>query len=164
MECRVWATSGYTLLPGSCPPSPGLAPWAILWELGIAETHQTLLKSGLRRRVRLEADSKLMCGRDVVIAALLGAEEFGFATGPLVSMGCVMMRVCNQDVCPVGIATQNPELRKRFAGKPEHVMHPFILGRIQLKIIHFPGLKMHIAAGSQQSLSCASALPANRSM
>ncbi len=93
------------------------------WELGIAETHKTLLKSGLRRRVRLEADSKLMCGRDVVIAALLGAEEFGFATGPLVSMGCVMMRVCNQDVCPVGIATQNPELRKRFAGKPEHVMH-----------------------------------------
>lgn len=119
---QVILVSGYDGGTGAAPRN-SIHHAGLPWELGIAETHQTLLKSGLRRRVRLEADSKLMCGRDVVIAALLGAEEFGFATGPLVSMGCVMMRVCNQDVCPVGIATQNPELRKRFAGKPEHVMH-----------------------------------------
>ena len=91
------------------------------WELGLAETHQTLLKNGLRNRVRIETDGKLMSGRDVAIAALMGAEEFGFATAPLVTMGCVMMRVCNLDTCPVGVATQNPELRKRFKGKPEYV-------------------------------------------
>ncbi|MDY5026330.1 MAG: glutamate synthase-related protein, partial [Oliverpabstia sp.] len=91
------------------------------WELGLAETHQTLLQNGLRNRVRIETDGKLMSGRDVAIAALLGAEEFGFATAPLVTMGCVMMRVCNLDTCPVGVATQNPELRKRFKGKPEYV-------------------------------------------
>ena len=77
--------------------------------------------NGLRNKVRIETDGKLMSGRDVAIAALLGAEEFGFATAPLVTMGCVMMRVCNLDTCPAGIATQNPELRKRFAGKPEYV-------------------------------------------
>ena len=79
--------------------------------------------NGLRSRVRIEADSKLMSGRDVAIAALLGAEEFGFGTGPLVAMGCVMMRVCNLDTCPMGICTQNPELRKRFKGKPEYIMN-----------------------------------------
>lgn len=93
------------------------------WELGIAEAHQCLILNGLRSRVRIEADSKLMTGRDVAIAALLGAEEFGFGTGPLVVMGCVMMRVCNLDTCPMGICTQNPELRKRFKGKPEYVMN-----------------------------------------
>ena len=93
------------------------------WELGVAETHQTLIMNGLRDKVILETDGKLMSGRDVIVAALLGAEEFGFATAPLVTMGCVMMRVCNLDTCPVGIATQNPELRKRFAGKPEYVMN-----------------------------------------
>ncbi len=91
------------------------------WELGLAETHQTLIMNGLRSRVRIETDGKLMTGRDVLVAALLGAEEFGFATAPLVTMGCVMMRVCNLDTCPVGVATQNPELRKRFKGKPEYV-------------------------------------------
>lgn len=91
------------------------------WELGLAETHQTLIMNGLRSRVRVETDGKLMTGRDVLVAALLGAEEFGFATAPLVTMGCVMMRVCNLDTCPVGVATQNPELRKRFKGKPEYV-------------------------------------------
>ncbi len=91
------------------------------WELGLAETHQTLVLNNLRSRVRLETDGQLKTGRDVVIAALLGAEEFGFATGPLVAMGCIMMRVCHLDTCPVGVATQNPELRKRFSGKPEHV-------------------------------------------
>lgn len=93
------------------------------WELGLAETHQTLIMNGLRQRVRLETDGKLMSGRDVAIAAMLGAEEFGFATAPLVTMGCVMMRVCNLDTCPVGVATQNPELRKRFKGKPEYVVN-----------------------------------------
>ena len=93
------------------------------WELGLAETHQTLIMNGLRSKVVIETDGKLMTGRDVLVAALLGAEEFGFATAPLVTMGCVMMRVCNLDTCPVGIATQNPELRKRFRGKPEYVVN-----------------------------------------
>ena len=93
------------------------------WELGVAEAHQTLIMNGLRDKVILETDGKLMTGRDVVIACMLGAEEFGFATAPLVTMGCVMMRVCNLDTCPVGIATQNPELRKRFRGKPEYVVN-----------------------------------------
>ncbi|MCB8575655.1 glutamate synthase large subunit [Dorea formicigenerans] len=93
------------------------------WELGLAETHQTLIQNGLRERVRIETDGKLMSGSDVAIAAILGAEEFGFATAPLVTMGCVMMRVCNLDTCPVGVATQNPELRKNFRGKPEYVIN-----------------------------------------
>ena len=93
------------------------------WELGVAEAHQTLIMNGLRDKVILETDGKLMTGRDVAIACMLGAEEFGFATAPLVTMGCVMMRVCNLDTCPVGIATQNPELRKRFKGKPEYVVN-----------------------------------------
>ena len=93
------------------------------WELGLAETHQNLIQNGLRSKVVIEADGKLLTGRDVAVAALLGAEEFGFATAPLITMGCVMMRVCNLDTCPVGIATQNPELRKKFAGKPEYVIN-----------------------------------------
>ena len=93
------------------------------WELGLAEAHQSLIMNGLRSRVRIEADSKLMSGRDVAIAAMLGAEEFGFGTGPLVAMGCVMMRVCNLDTCPMGICTQNPELRKNFKGKPEYIIN-----------------------------------------
>ena len=91
------------------------------WELGLAETHQTLIQNGLRGRVVLETDGKLMSGRDVVIAALLGAEEFGFATAPLISMGCSMMRVCQLDTCPFGVATQNEKLRAKFPGKPEYV-------------------------------------------
>ena len=91
------------------------------WELGLSETHQTLLQNGLRSRVRIETDGKLMSGRDVVIAAMLGAEEFGFATAPLITMGCRMMRVCQKDTCPFGVATQNENLRKRFTGKPEYV-------------------------------------------
>jgi glutamate synthase (ferredoxin) len=93
------------------------------WELGLAETHQTLLLNHLRSRIVVETDGKLMTGRDVAVAALLGAEEFGFATAPLVVLGCVMMRVCNLDTCPVGIATQNPALRGRFAGDPQHVVN-----------------------------------------
>ena len=95
------------------------------WELGLAETQQTLLLNRLRDRVVLQTDGQLKTGRDVVVAALLGAEEFGFATAPLVVMGCVMMRVCHLDTCPVGVATQNPELRSRFAGKPEFVVNFF---------------------------------------
>ena len=93
------------------------------WELGVAEAHQTLIQNGLRSQVVIEADGKLMTGRDVAIACMLGAEEFGFATAPLVTMGCCMMRVCNLDTCPAGIATQNPQLRKRFAGKPEYIIN-----------------------------------------
>ncbi|HET6662703.1 MAG TPA: glutamate synthase-related protein [Acidimicrobiales bacterium] len=95
------------------------------WELGLAETQQTLLLNGLRDRIVVQTDGQMKTGRDVVIAALLGAEEFGFATAPLVVSGCIMMRVCHLDTCPVGVATQNPELRKRFSGKPEFVEHFF---------------------------------------
>ncbi|WP_219472174.1 glutamate synthase large subunit [Nonomuraea rhizosphaerae] len=95
------------------------------WELGLAETQQTLLLNGLRDRIVVQVDGQLKTGRDVVIAALLGAEEYGFATAPLVVSGCVMMRVCHLDTCPVGVATQNPELRKRFTGKPEFVVNFF---------------------------------------
>ena len=95
------------------------------WELGLAETQQTLVLNDLRDRIVVQTDGQLKTGRDVVIAALLGAEEFGFATAPLVVSGCIMMRVCHKDTCPVGVATQNPELRARFTGKPEHVVHFF---------------------------------------
>jgi glutamate synthase (NADPH/NADH) large chain len=95
------------------------------WELGLAETQQTLMLNGLRDRIVVQADGQMKTGRDVVIAALLGAEEFGFATAPLVVSGCIMMRVCHLDTCPVGVATQNPELRKRFSGKPEFVVNFF---------------------------------------
>jgi glutamate synthase (NADPH/NADH) large chain len=95
------------------------------WELGLAETQQTLLRNGLRDRIVVQADGQLKTGRDVLVAALLGAEEFGFASAPLVVSGCVMMRVCHLDTCPVGVATQNPELRKRFTGKPEFVVSFF---------------------------------------
>ncbi|MRM88350.1 glutamate synthase large subunit [Faecalicatena contorta] len=114
--------SGYDGGTGAAPRS-SIQNAGLPWELGLAETHQTLIQNGLRDRVRIETDGKLMSGRDVAIAALLGAEEYGFATAPLVTMGCVMMRVCNLDTCPVGVATQNPELRKRFSGKPEYVVN-----------------------------------------
>ena len=93
------------------------------WELGIAETHQTLVMNNLRSRVVLQTDGQLKTGRDVAIAAILGAEEFGFSTAPLVTLGCIMMRKCHLNTCPVGIATQDPELRKNFKGKPEHVIN-----------------------------------------
>ncbi len=102
-------------------PLTSLKHAGVPWELGLAETQQTLLLNGLRDRIVVQADGQLKTGRDVVIAALLGAEEFGFATAPLVVSGCIMMRVCHLDTCPVGIATQNPELRKKFTGKPEFV-------------------------------------------
>ncbi len=112
--------SGYDGGTGAAPRT-SIYNAGLPWELGLAETHQTLIMNGLRNKVVIETDGKLMTGRDVLIAALLGAEEFGFATAPLVTLGCVMMRVCNLDTCPVGVATQNPELRKNFHGKPEYV-------------------------------------------
>ncbi len=103
------------------------------WELGLAETQQVLVMNDLRSRIRVQVDGKLQTGRDVVIAALLGAEEFGFSTAPLVSMGCIMMRKCHLNTCPVGIATQNPELRRKFAGKPEHVINYFFFVAEQVR-------------------------------
>ena len=112
--------SGYDGGTGASPRT-SIQHAGLPWELGVAETHQTLVMNGLRDRILLETDGKMMTGRDVAIAALLGAEEYGFATLPLVAMGCVMMRVCNLNTCPVGVATQNPKLRKLFSGKPEYV-------------------------------------------
>ncbi|MGA7307081.1 MAG: glutamate synthase large subunit, partial [Rhodothermales bacterium] len=104
-------------------PKTSLAHAGLPWELGLAETHQTLVLNGLRSRVKIECDGQLKTGRDVAIACLLGANEFGFATAPLVALGCIMMRKCHLNTCPVGIATQNPALRKHFSGKPEHVIN-----------------------------------------
>ena len=114
--------SGYDGGTGAAPSS-SVHHAGLPWELGLAEAHHSLLQSGLRSRVVLETDGKLMSGRDVAVAVLLGAEEFAFATAPLVCMGCMMMRVCSKDTCPAGIATQNETLRRRFAGKPEYVMN-----------------------------------------
>jgi glutamate synthase domain-containing protein 3 len=112
--------SGHDGGTGASPQS-SVQGAGIPWEIGLAETQQTLLLNDLRSRVRLEVDGQLKTGRDVVIGALLGADEFGFSTAPLIAMGCIMMRVCHLNTCPVGIATQNPELRRRFQGTPEHV-------------------------------------------
>jgi glutamate synthase (ferredoxin) len=114
--------SGYDGGTGASPQT-SIKHAGLPWELGLAETHQTLMLNNLRSRIVVEADGKLMTGRDVVVAALLGAEEFGFATMPLVVLGCIMMRVCHLNTCPVGVATQSPELRKLFTGKPEHVVN-----------------------------------------
>jgi glutamate synthase domain-containing protein 2/glutamate synthase domain-containing protein 1/glutamate synthase domain-containing protein 3 len=114
--------SGYDGGTGASPQS-SIQHAGLPWELGLAEAHQTLVLNNLRDRIRIECDGKLLTGRDVAVAVLLGAEEYGFATGPLMAMGCIMMRVCHRNTCPVGIATQDPELRKKFTGKPEHVVH-----------------------------------------
>src|SRR6202789_3368037 len=110
--------SGYDGGTGASPLT-SLKHAGIPWELGLSETQQVLVLNDLRSRVRVQADGKLQTGRDVAIAALLGAEEFGFSTAPLVSMGCIMMRKCHLNTCPVGVATQDPELRKKFTGHPE---------------------------------------------
>ena len=104
-------------------PQTSIAHAGLPWELGLSETHQTLVRNGLRSRITVECDGQLKTGRDVAIAALLGADEFGFATAPLVAMGCIMMRKCHLNTCPVGVATQDPELRKKFVGQPEHVIN-----------------------------------------
>ena len=116
--------SGYDGGTGASPIS-SIRHAGIPWELGLAETQQVLVMNDLRSRVILQVDGKIQTGRDVAIAALLGAEEFGFATTPLITMGCIMMRKCHLNTCPVGVATQDPELRKKFAGKPEHVINFF---------------------------------------
>lgn len=129
IACGVAKAGAQVILISGLDGGTGAAPQSSIhhaglpWELGVIETHHALLENNLRDRVFVETDGKLMTGRDVAIAALLGAEEFGFATAPLVTMGCRMMRVCNLDTCPFGIATQNKELRKRFKGKPEYVIH-----------------------------------------
>ena len=104
-------------------PQTSITHAGLPWELGLAETHQTLVLNNLRSRIAVETDGQLKTGRDVVIAALLGAEEFGFATAPLVAVGCIMMRVCHLNTCPAGVATQDPRLREMFTGKPEHVVN-----------------------------------------
>jgi glutamate synthase (ferredoxin) len=114
--------SGYDGGTGASPQT-SITHAGLPWELGLAETHQTLVLNNLRSRIRVETDGQLKTGRDVVIAALLGAEEFGFATAPLVTVGCIMMRVCHLNTCPTGVATQDPRLREKFTGKPEHVVN-----------------------------------------
>src|ERR1700723_2320764 len=116
--------SGYDGGTGASPVS-SIRHAGVPWELGLSETQQVLVMNDLRSRVRLQVDGKLQTGRDVAVAALLGAEEFGFATAPLISMGCIMMRKCHLNTCPVGIATQDPELRKKFQGQPENVINFF---------------------------------------
>jgi glutamate synthase (NADPH/NADH) large chain len=119
-KAEVVLISGHDGGTGASPQS-SIKHAGLPWELGIAETHQTLVLNDLRSRIRIECDGQMKTGRDVVIACLLGAEEFGFATIPMVVLGCVMMRKCHLNTCPVGVATQDPELRKKFAGKPEHL-------------------------------------------
>src|SRR6202043_2299747 len=124
--------SGYDGGTGASPIS-SIRHAGVPWELGLAETQQILVMNDLRSRVRLQVDGKLQTGRDVAIAALLGAEEFGFATTPLIAMGCIMMRKCHLNTCSVGIATQDPVLRKQFQGQPEHVINFFFFIAEQLR-------------------------------
>ncbi|UVI31598.1 glutamate synthase large subunit [Paenibacillus spongiae] len=126
--------SGYDGGTGASPLA-SMRHAGLPWELGLAETHQTLMLNNLRDRVVVETDGKIMNGRDLAIAALLGAEEFGFSTAPLVVLGCVMMRVCQLDTCPVGVATQNPELRKKFMGDPSHMVNYMLFVAQELREI-----------------------------
>jgi len=126
--------SGYDGGTGASPET-SLKHAGLPWELGLSETHQTLILNNLRSRIVVECDGKLLTGRDVAIAALLGAEEFGFSTAPLITAGCIMMRVCHLNTCPVGIATQDPELRKKFTGKPEYVINFFYFVAEELRKI-----------------------------
>ena len=133
VACGVAKAGAGVILISSSDGGTGAAPYSSIhhaglpWEAGIIEAHRCLAENNLREHVILQADGKLMSGRDVAIAAMLGAEEFGFASGPLVSLGCMMMRVCSKDTCPFGIATQNEALRARFKGKPEHVMNYMLM-------------------------------------
>src|SRR3712207_6325984 len=104
-------------------PQSSIQHAGVPWEIGLAETQQTLLSNDLRTRIIVQVDGGMRTGRDVIVGALLGADEFGFSTAPLIATGCIMMRVCHLNTCPVGIATQDPELRARFAGRPEHVVN-----------------------------------------
>lgn len=141
IACGVAKSGAEVVLISGFDGGTGAAPFSsihhagIPWEIGLSEAHHALIESGLREKVVLATDGKLMSGRDAAIACLLGAEEFSFATGPLVSLGCMMMRVCSKDTCPVGIATQNENLRNRFKGKPEHVMNYMMFIAEQLREI-----------------------------
>ena len=117
-----WSIAGHDGGTGASPQA-SIHHAGIPWEIGLAETQQTLLRNDLRSRILVEVDGQMRTGRDVVIAAILGADEFGFSTAPLIALGCVMMRVCHLNTCPVGVATQDPELRARFEGQPEHVVN-----------------------------------------
>ncbi len=130
------------------------------WELGLAETQQTLMLNGLRDRIVVQVDGQMKTGRDVLIAALLGAEEFGFATAPLVVSGCVMMRVCHLDTCPVGVASQNPELRKKFTGKPEFVetFFEYIAEEVRQLLAELGFKKLEDAIGQVELLDTKSAI------
>ena len=141
-------------------PSTSIKDAGLPWELGIAETHQTLILNGLRTRVRIESDGKLLTGRDVAISCMLGAEEFGFGTSLLMTMGCVMMRVCNLDTCPMGICTQNPELRKRFRGKPEYIINYLTFVAQELREIHGKAGHPHASTSWWAAPTCSrSSLP-----
>ena len=133
-KADVVLVSGYDGGTGASPET-SLKHAGLPWELGISEAHQTLMHNNLRSRIRVECDGKLLTGRDVAVAAMLGAEEFGFSTAPLIVMGCIMMRVCHLNTCPVGIATQNPELRKKFQGQPDDVITFFNLVAEELREI-----------------------------
>src|SRR6202034_2986300 len=126
--------SGYDGGTGASPIS-SIRHAGVPWELGLSETQQVLVLNDLRSRVRLQVDGKLQTGRDVAVAALLGAEEYGFSTAPLISMGCIMMRKCHLNTCPVGIATQDPALRRKFQGQPEHVINFFFFIAEQVRRI-----------------------------
>jgi len=119
----------------------GIKSAGLPWELGIAETHQVLVLNNLRSRVIVQADGQLRTGFDIVVAALLGADEFGFSTAPLIVMGCTMMRKCHLNTCPVGIATQDPILREKFAGKPEHVINYLFMLAEDVSNIFFKKIK-----------------------
>ena len=125
----------YAAAPGASPLS-SIKHAGVPWELGLAETQQVLVMNDLRGRIRVQTDGKLQTGRDVAIAALLGAEEFGFSTAPLVAMGCIMMRKCHLNTCPVGIATQDPVLRAKFQGTPENVINFFFFIAEQVRELH----------------------------
>ncbi|MCF7818351.1 MAG: glutamate synthase large subunit, partial [Kiritimatiellales bacterium] len=133
-KAEVVLISGYDGGTGASPQS-SIKHAGLPWELGLAETQQTLVLNNLRSRIRVEVDGKLLTGRDVAIACLLGAEEFGFATGPLMTLGCIMLRLCHLNTCSVGIATQDPELRRKFAGKPEYVINFFRFVAEELRLI-----------------------------
>jgi glutamate synthase (ferredoxin) len=145
--------SGYDGGTGAAPLT-SIRHAGIPWEIGLAEAHQTLVLNDLRSRVTLEADGQLKTGRDVVIAALLGAEEFGFATTPLLALGCVMMRACHLNTCPVGVATQDPELRKRFTGDPEHVVNfmRFVAMEVRELMAHLGYTKFYKMVGRSERL------------
>src|SRR6266403_366718 len=135
--------SGHDGGTGASPLS-SIQAAGVPWEIGLAETQQTLLKNDLRSRIVVQTDGQLKTGRDVAIAAMLGADEFGFSTAPLIATGCIMMRACHLNTCPVGIATQGPELRRRFKGTPEHVVNFFFFVAEEARGVDLTHVLTHI--------------------